>query len=385
MAAWVALVGCLISTVSAQAAPANATAFFREGQTFLTWQEDNAVTGEWYHVYASAQPITANNLSHAQRVAKIPEGSRRFQFLRNVDIQSNSFWTNLVQQPWYEAIQIQDDENGAQRLAAGTGLFVRTIHAPASTYYAVTVESNGVEDRSTVAATATAVVESVGTPGAVMQMKLGDRHYLYAFFADYEVWNPDGIEDNWEGYVHVFQIRAPAANAAGAQQPYPTAMRLHAYTAWNDWNITACSPPTHINVRQLDYHLTWWYGYSAVSCRWRAGLPPDQPISPSPSIRTGLLSSAVPWAAPAHTPSAHAMATSSPRPSPTREFKTGAWKGAGIDGPGTSPTNGGPAPRPIHPGTAFRCMTRSIRPNRRLSTRSGKRRSSISARASSIM
>ena len=262
MAAWVALVGCLISTVSAQAAPANATAFFREGQTFLTWQEDNAVTGEWYHVYASAQPITANNLSHAQRVAKIPEGSRRFQFLRNVDIQSNSFWTNLVQQPWYEAIQIQDDENGAQRLAAGTGLFVRTIHAPASTYYAVTVESNGVEDRSTVAATATAVVESVGTPGAVMQMKLGDRHYLYAFFADYEVWNPDGIEDNWEGYVHVFQIRAPAANAAGAQQPYPTAMRLHAYTAWNDWNITACSPPTHINVRQLDYHLTWWYGYS---------------------------------------------------------------------------------------------------------------------------
>lgn len=262
MAAWVALVGCLISTVGAQAAPTNATAFFREGQTFLTWQEDNAVSGEWYNVYASTQPITANNLAQAQRIAKIPEGSRHFQFLRNVNIQSNAFWTDLVQEPWYQAIQIQDDENGANQLAAGTGLFVRTIKAPATTYYAVTVESNGVEDLATPAATATPVVESVGTPGAVMQRKLGDRYYLYAFFCDYEVWNPDGIEDNWEGYVHVFHIRAPAAGAANTQEPYPTALRLHAYTAWDDWNIPGVVPATHANVRLLDYHLTWWYGYS---------------------------------------------------------------------------------------------------------------------------
>jgi hypothetical protein len=257
-----ALAGISIFAVNGLAAPADATAFFREGQTFLTWQEDNAVSGEWYCVYASTQPITTNNLSQAQRVAKIPEGSRHFQFLRNINIQSSGFWTDLVQEPWYEAIQIEDDENGAKQLAAGTGLFVRTIHGPATNYYAVTVESGGVEDRAAPAATATPVAESVGTPGAVLQQKLGDRYYLYAFFCDYEVWNPDGIEDNWEGYVHVFHIRAPAANAANTREPYPVSVRLHAYAAWDDWELPSCIPPTHVNVRQLDYHLTWWYGYS---------------------------------------------------------------------------------------------------------------------------
>lgn len=256
-----ALTGGLAEPVRAGQA-ADLQAMYREGQTFLTWQEDGTVTGEWYCVYASAQPITAQNLDQARRVAKIPEGSRHFQFLRNIDIPAQEFWTNLAQESWYEAIQIVDDENGAKRLAAGTGLFVRTIHAAATNYYAVTVESNGVEDRTAPAALAAPVTESVGTPGAVLQQKLGDRYYLYAFFCDYEVWNPDGIEDNWEGYAHVFHIRAPAVGAKDTQEPYPVAVRLHAYAAWNDWDIPYCTPATHISVKQLDYHLTWWYGYS---------------------------------------------------------------------------------------------------------------------------
>ena len=241
---------------------ADLQAMYREGQTFLTWQEDGTVSGEWYCVYASTQPITAQNLDQARRLAKIPEGSRHFQFLRNVNVQAQEFWTNLVQEPWYEAIQIEDDENGAKRLAAGTGLFVRTIHAPATNYYAVTVESGGVEDRTAPAALVAPVAEAVGTPGAVLQLKLDDRYYLYAFFCDYEVWNPDGIEDNWEGYVHIFHIRAPAASAKDTQEPYPSMFRLHAYAAWNDWQIPYCTPSTHVSVKQLDYHLTWWYGYS---------------------------------------------------------------------------------------------------------------------------
>jgi hypothetical protein len=260
---WLAVValGWLAEPVRAGQA-ADLQALYREGQTFLTWQEDGTVSGEWYCVYVSAQPITAQNLDQARRVAKIPEGSRHFQFLRNVNVQAQEFWTNLVQEPWYEAIQIEDDENGAKRLAAGTGLFVRTIHAPATNYYAVTVESGGVEDRTAPAALAAPVVEAVGTPGAVLQLKLDDRYYLYAFFCDYEVWNPDGIEDNWEGYVHVFHIRAPAAGAKDTQEPYPSMFRLHAYAAWDDWQIPYCTPDTHVSVKQLDYHLTWWYGYS---------------------------------------------------------------------------------------------------------------------------
>lgn len=258
-----AVVGLALWATPGRAAASSANAFFREGQTFLTWQEDPSVTGEWYHVYAAAEPITAGNLDKARRLAKIPEGSRHFQFLRNVKKDTaKGFFKNLAREKWFQAIQIEDDENGAKQLAEGTGLFVRTIHAPAKTYYAITVERDGKEERSTVAATATPVEESVGTPAAILQQKLDDRHYLYAFFCDYEVWNPDGVEDNWEGYVHVFQIRAPKAGAKGTAEPYPVAFRLHAYTAWKDWNIAYCYPDTHVNVRLLDYHLTWWFGYN---------------------------------------------------------------------------------------------------------------------------
>ena len=43
-------------------------AFFRSGQTFLTWTEDAGITGEQYHVYRSHQPITSANLAQAERL-----------------------------------------------------------------------------------------------------------------------------------------------------------------------------------------------------------------------------------------------------------------------------------------------------------------------------
>jgi hypothetical protein len=259
------------AAVAADAAPADPKALFREGQTFLTWKEDSAVTGEWYCVYAAAEPITAQSLDKALRVARIPEGSRHFQFLRNIGRDRKGFFADLAAEPWYQAIQIEDDEAGAKQLPEGTGLFVRTIHAPGRAFYAVTMERGGQEDRSALAATSAPVEESVQPPGAVLQRKLGDRYYLYAFFCDYDVWNPDGIEDNWEGYAHIFRVRAPAAGAKGTGEPYPVAVRLHAYSAWKDWNIEYCWPATHVNIRLLDYHLTWWFGYNEHLPKLEAG------------------------------------------------------------------------------------------------------------------
>lgn len=252
----------LVSMASASAAPPEAKAFFREGQTFLTWLEDASATGEWYCVYAAAEPITARNLDRAKRVARIPEGSRRFQFLRNIDVATYPFFTKLVQEKWMQAIQIEDDENGDRQLPEGTGLFVRTIRVPAKTWYAVTVERDGTEDRSAPMAAEAAVEESVQPPGAVLQQKLDDRYYLYAMFCDYEVWNPDGVEDNWEGYAHVFHVRAPAAGVRNTGEPYPVAVKLHAYTAWDGWNLAYAWPETHVNLAMIDYHLTWWFGYN---------------------------------------------------------------------------------------------------------------------------
>ncbi|KPK79881.1 MAG: hypothetical protein AMJ81_12670 [Phycisphaerae bacterium SM23_33] len=234
-------------------------AFCREGQTFLTWKEDGS---KWYRVYAADRPIRA--AAEAALVAKIPQGSNRFGFLRNVDT-SKGFFQSLAAEEWCRAIQIEDDQAGAKQLPDGTGLFVRTIKKPARTYYAVTGEAEGeaaAAIRPGVNGLTQPVQEQVAPPGAVLQRKLDERYYVYAFFCDYELWNGDGVDDNWDGYVHVFHIRAPDPKRRDTKQPYPVSFRLHAFGAWRDWNIPYCYPATHVDVRLLDYHLTWWYGYS---------------------------------------------------------------------------------------------------------------------------
>jgi len=253
----------LAMTLPAAGAVTDVKAFWRDGQTFLTWKEDAAATGEWYHVYASYKPITGGDLSAAKLIAKIPRGSNHFGFFRNLNT-SRGFFKDLAAEDWAKSIQIVDDEANAKRLPDGTGLFVRTIHKPGRMYYAVVRAVDGKEDGPEgVAATAEPVDEKVAPPGAVLLKKLGERYYVYAFFTDFDVWNPDGVEDNWEGYAHVFHIRAPDPKKKGVgPEPYPVCFRLHAYSAWRDWNIPYCWPGTHVCVRLLDYHLTWWYGYS---------------------------------------------------------------------------------------------------------------------------
>ncbi|HUU21218.1 MAG TPA: hypothetical protein VM389_01660, partial [Phycisphaerae bacterium] len=192
----------LALTVPAAAGVTDVKAFWRDGQTFLTWKEDGSATGEWYHVYASDKPVTGGDLSAAKLIAKIPEGSNHFGFFRNVDT-SRGFFKSLAAEDWAQSIQIVDDEANAKRLPDDTGLFVRTIHKPGRTYYAVVRAVDGKEDSPDgVAALAEPVDEKVAPPGAVLLKKLAERYYVYAFFADYEVFNPDGVEDNWDGYVH---------------------------------------------------------------------------------------------------------------------------------------------------------------------------------------
>ncbi len=43
-------------------------AFHRSGQTFITWNEDTAVSGEGFHVYRHSSPITSANLSQARKL-----------------------------------------------------------------------------------------------------------------------------------------------------------------------------------------------------------------------------------------------------------------------------------------------------------------------------
>jgi hypothetical protein len=95
-------------------------AFFREGQTFITWNEDTSVQGEWYKVYMSDKPI--RNVKSAVLAAKIPEGSRQFRWAKisktgSRGLQSRAF--RGFKQP-LEYIQLEDDETYGKVLAQGT-------------------------------------------------------------------------------------------------------------------------------------------------------------------------------------------------------------------------------------------------------------------------
>jgi len=72
------IVALLIIAISLTASAAQGArvsglrAFYREGQTFLTWREDDGGTAQWYKVYVYDQPITNENLDRATFIAQIP-------------------------------------------------------------------------------------------------------------------------------------------------------------------------------------------------------------------------------------------------------------------------------------------------------------------------
>jgi len=247
--------------VTRTAGVSDLAAFYREGQSFLTWREDDSVSGEWYKIYASTEPITNDNLADATLIAKIPEGSREYRFLKDAPDRLREL---LKSYDWSVGIQLEDDDHAGKILPRGTGVFVRTIRRAAQSHYAVTMEIDG-EENAEIAPGANSLVkpitESVETPGAIRLQKYDERFFAYLFFADFETWNPDKIDDNWEGYAHVLHVRAPGS--ANGTRRRPLTVRLHAYTAWKDWWIPYCFPSREgVDLRLLDYHLTWWYGYS---------------------------------------------------------------------------------------------------------------------------
>jgi len=56
--------------------PEDVCAFFRDGQTFLTWNECGA---ESYRVYRHTAPITGASLRDAEAIATVSAGSSRWQ------------------------------------------------------------------------------------------------------------------------------------------------------------------------------------------------------------------------------------------------------------------------------------------------------------------
>lgn len=249
---------------------AGVEAFYRAGQTFVTWPEDTAVAGEAYHVYRHTAPITSANLEAATRLTgrwgPIVEGSAAYTNERS--------WPNAADpQPRQRNFIITDD---GPELPDMTGLFVWTTHEDGTFYYAVTTVAGGVEDRTIVPgqnATLTGVVETVATPAPIRVQTTASGHgFVYTQFMDYAEWNP-----TFDGYAYNYSVALPVGYDGSAAVPLLVYMQ-----GWGDRYGVHDGTPWDFNSIWLDVddpRQTWHYGYSA-DFDYRT-FDPDDPHPPT--------------------------------------------------------------------------------------------------------
>jgi hypothetical protein len=182
---------------------AELNAFFREGQTFITWKEVGDAEGEKYRIYRSDAKITPANLDRAALLATVPEGSCVFRrelkkkFLeRKTGVEGYGQRFCIVDNP---------TNDPGKMLPQGTGLFVHTAHEKGPAFYAVVPEIDGEPRPDRMAALDASVSESVMLPGAVLQWKHPDgTAAVYTHWMDRANWDPFN-----EGTAYNFGVAVP--------------------------------------------------------------------------------------------------------------------------------------------------------------------------------
>lgn len=233
-------------------------AFHRSGQTFITWNEDNAVTGERYHVYRSSSPITTSTLSGAQLLT-----SRWGPLDEHTSVNINAAPDTEVPAHFV----IRDSE---PPLSPDTGLFVYTtpVGESGSWYYAVTQVVGTSEQRALTAGSnslSVPVLESVAPPAPVLTVShASGKAFIYTQYMDYAGWNP-----TFQGYAFNYSVALPENYTPTVS--WPVKVMTHAYGerfrmepsaeyGWPCIQIFVDDPGGGASGTMTQ---TWWYGFAA--------------------------------------------------------------------------------------------------------------------------
>jgi len=220
MTAIAGLVGAAPTTpTQPAAATARLQAFYRQGQTFITWVEADDVDHEQYVLYRSDMPITLDTLARAVKMAVVGEGSGAYP--REAGLKVLAEKTRIAGYGQRFVIRDNPTNDPNAQLPDRVGLFVRTVKKPGKRYYAVlpTVEGRALPDRF--AALSKPVVESVQLPGAVLVWKHPDgKAAVYTHFTDGETWHPSK-----EGNAYNFGVAVPADY--DGSRPLPVVIGAH--------------------------------------------------------------------------------------------------------------------------------------------------------------
>lgn len=233
-------------------------ALHRSGQSFITWTEDAAVTGEQYNVYRSNAVITTANLAQAQKLT-----GKWGPLDDNTSVHQKAAPGTGV--PSHFVIQ----DLGAP-LADNKGLFVySTPDAQSGTwYYAITQVTNGVESLTITAGANSlpaGVSETVALPEPVLTISnASGKGRIYTQYMDYARWNP-----TFQGYAYNFSVALPDDyNPAAA---WPLKLMPHAYgerfrmepSAEYGWPVIEVFLDDSGGGAPGDHFYSWWYGFAA--------------------------------------------------------------------------------------------------------------------------
>ncbi|OGJ88873.1 MAG: hypothetical protein A2268_09310 [Candidatus Raymondbacteria bacterium RifOxyA12_full_50_37] len=241
------MIGVLaLSLFSAQ--PSDVTGFFREGQTFLTWEEDNSQTDEKYRVYRSISQIT--DISSADLVAEINEGSSVWREMHK---------NNGSPVDFCSGDQIIDRFvifNDSAQLSATTGLFVHTVHETVleNYYYAVTTVTGTSENAAIGPSNTCGPISEVKQPtGAVRYLTSsasGTVKEWYAMWLDYAL-----FKENYMGYAFPVAFTMSSFSQGGAMP------RLY-LDGIGTMNVCAANYANYGQGDLRDQGIpTWYFGY----------------------------------------------------------------------------------------------------------------------------
>ncbi|GEM_PF-2154209 len=227
--------------------------FHRDGQTFITWQEDTSIAGEEYHVYRHTEAINEGNLAAAEKLT--------------------AKWgpldedTSVHQSAGAGAPEHFVLSSLAAELSDDVGLFVYTTQAgeAGNAFYAVTVVINGVEQPlgSSVRTLPVGVAESVAATSPILVNSVNDgKGQVFTHFMDYKAWNP-----TFNGYAYNYAVALPDDFDLNVQ--YGLRLELHAYSEprhfltftesnWQTIQLFVDDP----GAASGSIH-SWWYGYAA--------------------------------------------------------------------------------------------------------------------------
>lgn len=233
-------------------------ALHRSGQTFITWNEDAAVTGEKYNVYRSASPITTANIGSAEKLT-----SKWGPLDDNTTLHTRR--SPGIGIP--ATLMINDL---GTPLSADQGLFVYTTPTGQSGtwYYAITQVTGGNESVALTAGSnslTAGVTELVATPLPVLTVKnASGKGRIYTQYMDYAKWNP-----TFQGYAYNYSVALP--DNYDPNVAWPMKLMPHAYgermrmepSAEFGWPCIEVFLDDPGGGAPGDRFQTWWYGFAA--------------------------------------------------------------------------------------------------------------------------